>query len=87
MKPKKQRLLKVIFFLSLLGIIISGYLVSVHYSNKNSLCDINQGLSCSIVNRSQYAEVWGIPIAFFGVLFYLFLKGFFYILINIIWNF
>lgn len=70
MKQKKQRLLLFIIFLSFLGVIISGYLVNVHYSSKSSFCDIGKGLSCSIVNRSRYAEVLGIPVSILGVFFY-----------------
>lgn len=70
MKHKKQRLLQFIIFLSLLGVIISGYLVKVHYSGQ-SICDMSNKLSCSLVSKSKYAEIGGIPVALFGVIFYL----------------
>lgn len=75
MKPKKlmllkRRLLLSIIFLSLLGAVISGYLVKVHYSDKSSPCDLSNSLSCSIVNKSQYAEILGISVAVLGVIFY-----------------
>ncbi|MEW5896815.1 MAG: vitamin K epoxide reductase family protein [Nanoarchaeota archaeon] len=69
MKHKKQRLLLAIIVLSLLGAIVSGYLINVHYSGK-SLCDFNNKLSCSLASKSRYAELWGIPIAVLGVMFY-----------------
>jgi uncharacterized membrane protein len=68
MKPKK--LLKIIFFLSLLGILISLYLTNIHYSENKSICDINKVLSCSTVSKSEHANFFGIPVAIFGILGY-----------------
>ena len=69
MKQKKQRLLLSIIIFSLLGVILSGYLVKVHYTGQ-SICDLNNKLSCSLVNKSKYAEIKGIPVALLGVIFY-----------------
>jgi len=73
MRQKQQRLLKFIFFLSILGIVLSGYLTYLHYSTLNSPCDLNGTFQCSIVKQSKYAEVFGIPVAFLGLLGYSFL--------------
>jgi uncharacterized membrane protein len=73
MRQKQQRLLKFIFFLSILGIILSGYLTYLHYSTLSSPCDFNGTFQCSLVNRSKYAEIFSIPVALLGVLGYSFL--------------
>ena len=65
----KQKLLLGIILLSIIGVIISGYLVKVHYTN-SSICDINSKLSCSAVSQSIFAEIWGIPVSILGILAY-----------------
>ena len=62
---------KMIIFLSLLGILVSGYLIKIHFTF-SSFCDLNQALSCSTVNASDYANVLGIPVSFLGLAFYVF---------------
>ena len=70
---KSQKLLNLVFFLSILGIAVSGYLVYLHYSALNSPCDFSETFQCSLVSRSQYAQIFNIPVAMFGLLGYLFL--------------
>ena len=70
---KQQKLLKFVFLLSILGIIVSGYLTYIHYSVLNSPCDFSETFQCSLVSQSQYAEFLGIPLAIFGLLGYAFL--------------
>ncbi len=65
----KQKLLLGIILLSIIGVIISGYLVKVHYTN-SSICDINDIFSCSTVSQSIFAEIKGVPVAIFGMLVY-----------------
>lgn len=72
---KRQKILKIIFFLSILGIALSGYLIYLHYSGLNSPCDLSETFQCSLVNRSQYAEIFGIPVALLGLLGYSALGG------------
>jgi len=67
---KQQKLLKLIFFLSILGIFISGYLTYVHYSTLNAPCDFSETFQCSLVSRSKYAEFFGAPVAILGLLGY-----------------
>ena len=56
------------FFLSLLGIIFSGYSLYAHYSSTPSgLCNWSETFSCDVVNKSQYAEIYGVPVALLGV--------------------
>ncbi|MBT4805209.1 vitamin K epoxide reductase family protein [Candidatus Woesearchaeota archaeon] len=73
MRKKQQRLLNFIFFLSILGIILSGYLTYIHYSTLNSPCDFSETFQCSLVNRSKYAEIFSIPVALLGIIGYSFL--------------
>jgi len=70
---EKRKLLHIIFFLSIIGLVISGYLTYLHYSTLNSPCDFSETLSCSIVNRSAYAEFFGIPVAVMGFIGYSFI--------------
>ncbi len=65
----KQKLLLGIILLSIIGVIISGYLTKVHYTN-SSICDINSQYSCSTVSQSIFAEIKSIPVSIFGVLVY-----------------
>ena len=53
----------------ILSLVISTYLIYVHYSDNESFCDISQGLNCDIVNKSLYAEFPvgdGIPVSILG---------------------
>lgn len=69
MDSKKGLMLVIIS--SIIAIIIFSYLVSVHYKEEESFCDISAGVSCDIVNKSVYSEIFGIPIALFGALTFL----------------
>jgi uncharacterized membrane protein len=70
---KQQRLLKFIYFLSILGIVLSGYLTYLHYSELNSPCDISETFQCSTVKQSDYAEIFRVPVALIGLFGYSFL--------------
>lgn len=72
-RKKQQKLLKIIFLVSILGIILSGYLTNLHYTQKASPCDFSETFSCSLVNQSKYAEFLGVPVALFGLGSYLIL--------------
>jgi len=65
---------KVIFFLCIVGLLFSIYLASDHYSptpNSSRFCEIGPTISCSAVLRSNYAELFNVPIAFFGVTWFI----------------
>ena len=68
-------ILYIIIALSLLGLLTSLYLVNDHYSHANSACDINDVVSCSLVNSSIYSELFGIPVAIFGAIWFVILIG------------
>ena len=57
--------------LSFVGIVVSGVSLQRHYAKSASeFCDFSQTFNCDIVNRSEYSEVEGIPVAAIGVLGY-----------------
>lgn len=62
---KKERILLQI--LSGLGLVVTAYLVYQHYKPVgSSVCNINDYINCDIVNKSQYSEIFGIPVALLG---------------------
>ena len=68
----KNQVLFTIIFLSIIGLAVSGYLVKHHYDLLGqSFCDINNVVSCTTVNTSVYSELFRIPVAAFGVLWYI----------------
>lgn len=60
----------VICFLAFLGVLLSTYLSYGHYTTTSLLCSQNGTISCDAVNKSEYSEIFGVPIAFIGVLGY-----------------
>ncbi len=56
-QQKKARLLLVsILIISLLGMPLTIYLTNNHFREVKAFCDINEKLSCDIVNKSIYSE-------------------------------
>ena len=61
----------VIALLSIFGMIVSAFSLQRHYAKSDTnFCDFSQRFSCDIVNRSDYSEVEGIPVAGIGVVGY-----------------
>lgn len=64
-----------LLLLSLLGAVVSVYLTVSHLrhlaTGEPSVCNLNQRFNCDVVNTSPYSEVFGVPIAHLGTLFYL----------------
>ena len=57
-----------IAILSVLGTLLSAVSLQRHYAKSDTtFCDFSQKFSCDIVNRSEYSEVAGIPVAGVGV--------------------
>ena len=68
---KKSKLIFWMEIISILFIIISSYLLYLHYADTESFCDISQGFSCDIVNKSPYSEFppgSGIPVSLIGII-------------------
>jgi len=66
----REQRAQIIIVLSILCTITAFYLVKEHYSNDLSFCDsVGGGLfSCSSVNKSEYSEFLGVPVAVFGAI-------------------
>ncbi|HLD33356.1 MAG TPA: vitamin K epoxide reductase family protein [Candidatus Nanoarchaeia archaeon] len=66
-----MRTSKVIVGLCIAGFLISLYLTYLHYAPEEldaSFCNISDFLSCSTVNKSSYATLFGIPVALIGII-------------------
>jgi len=68
----EKRGLNAILIMSFIAVITSTYLLYLHYSDESSFCDISEGISCDIVNRSLYSEIFGIPVSLLGLLTFFF---------------
>ena len=75
MKQKKETIINIILVLSLIGFLTSLYLVNNHYADpaKGVGCDLGEHVSCSLVNTSKYSEIFNVPVALFGAIWFLFL--------------
>lgn len=61
-----------IVVLAAIGVVVAGYGLWQHYAPVGSaICNISERLSCDIVNKSPWSEVFGIPVAGIGLLGYL----------------
>ena len=60
--------------LAVLGLGWASYLTYVHYSGAAPLCSI-KGNPCSQVQKSQYSELVGVPVALIGAIGYLVILG------------
>lgn len=69
----KKPILKSSIWLSVIGILLSLYMVYNHYrpSAEGSFCDFGKGVNCTLVNASKYATFLGVPVSFLGVLWFL----------------
>lgn len=72
-KSTEKNIVRVIFVLSILGIVISLYLLENHYASTSSFCDIGEVASCSLVNASIYSELFNVPVALLGALWFIIL--------------
>lgn len=66
-----QKYLRAIVVLSFVGMLVTAYLIYQHYKDAGgSFCDINDFVNCDIVNKSTYAEIFGIPVSVLGFFAY-----------------
>ncbi len=70
---RRKTILLLMTILGIIGLILSIYLVKHHYdlANEPSFCDMSSIVSCTLVNQSSYAELFHIPVAIFGVLWFI----------------
>lgn len=62
-------------YLSLVGIIVSAYMIHDHFEAQKSVCDLSATISCSVINRSVFSELFNVPVAVYGVVYYIGLLG------------
>ncbi len=68
---KEMALRRIMIVLAGLGIFLSLYLLKEHWAPSGStFCDLSATVSCDIVNKSSYAEIFGIPVSLLGALYY-----------------
>jgi len=67
MSARTLRLIMIV--LTAVGLGVAGYLTYVHYSGATPLCSI-KGNPCSQVQKSQYSELVGVPVALIGLIGY-----------------
>ncbi len=76
MSEFSMRMMSVVGFLAVCGIVVSSVSLQQHYAtSKTAYCDLGQAFSCDIVNRSEYSSIMGIPVALIGMLGYGALAG------------
>lgn len=63
----------ILFILSLLGLLIAGYLISTRIGNVELVCVT--GSDCRTVQYSPYLNPFGIPVSYYGAAFYLVMVG------------
>ncbi len=62
----------IFILLALAGIIVSGLALHEHYRTEGiAPCSINDKWDCGVVNKSDYAVIWKIPVAAIGIAGYL----------------
>jgi uncharacterized membrane protein len=69
---KFRNIIHTIIILSIIGIFASVYLLQNHYAptQTGAICDISETISCSLVNISTYATLLNVPVALFGILWF-----------------
>lgn len=60
---------KIIIFLSILGLFIAGYIGYKKKKQEKLKCIV--GNNCDIVTHSKYSKMFGVPLEYFGMLYYL----------------
>jgi len=64
----------VFILLALAGIVVSSLALHEHYRTEGQApCSINDKWDCGIVNKSDYAVIWKVPVAAIGIAGYLLL--------------
>ena len=63
-----RRLYRTALVLAVVGIAIAAYLTYVHYAGIESTCSTG---GCEVVQTSEWADVYGVPVALIGLLGYI----------------
>jgi uncharacterized membrane protein len=68
---RNRVLFALLALLAIAGVFVSAISLQRHYAKSaTEFCDFSQKFSCDIVNRSEYSEIAGIPVAGVGVVGY-----------------
>ena len=72
---KQKKIYTAMLLLSLSAMLVTAVLIFIHFqpSETGSFCNINDYWNCDRVNKSIFAEIFGIPVSFLGFAFYTFL--------------
>lgn len=62
-------MIKILYFFTILGFLISGYLTYVHYSLTSYFCPT--GNNCNKILTSKYSSIFNIPISLFGAIYFI----------------
>lgn len=70
---QKKHVIVGLLILSLLGLATSSYLVYNHYypNLQGGICDITAAVSCNVVNSGIYSKFLGVPVALYGVVWFI----------------
>lgn len=69
-------LLTIVIILAVLGIADASYALHQHYApTATSSCDVNETISCTAINQSEYSILLGVPVAGIGVAGYVLIAG------------
>lgn len=63
----------ILLFFIILGFSDSVFLTYEHYNLSSTFCPISPWINCLAVTTSKYSEIWGIPLAILGTIYYLFM--------------
>ncbi|MHB8362906.1 MAG: vitamin K epoxide reductase family protein [Patescibacteria group bacterium] len=58
--------------LSLIGIVVSLYLIYSHYTDTSLACPENSVINCANVVTSQYSTFFTLPLPVYGILYFIF---------------
>ena len=67
-----RRLYRTAVALTIVGIAIAAYLTYVHYAGIESACSTG---GCEVVQTSEWADVYGLPVAVLGLIGYISILG------------
>jgi uncharacterized membrane protein len=70
-RPKVTKILYIVSGLLFLNVLLSAYLAyEFYFPSDDSVCSINAVFDCQTVAETEYAVLFGVPVAIWGVLFY-----------------
>lgn len=74
MTGKQKKIYLAALLLSLTAVFVTILLIMAHYetSSSGSFCNIDDYWNCDRVNKSVFAEIFGIPVSILGFLYYIF---------------